>query len=81
MTDFYIQFGKHKNEKLSDVIVNDPQYIQWVMSNKLASEERSNMSYLQYQIKKIQEPKIETGNIFKKKPKKKKEDYISEESD
>jgi len=30
--DDFFMFGKHHNEQLEDVIEDDPQYIEWVIS-------------------------------------------------
>lgn len=31
--DYYLMFGKLAGEKLSDVVLDDPDYLQWVLDN------------------------------------------------
>ena len=51
-------FGKHKGEKIVDVMKNDPKYIEWIM-NKSDMNER-----LKKLIEKLRKPTRHDDDLF-----------------
>ncbi len=45
-----LRFGKHKTEEISEIIINDPKYIEWCLNEKIFELDKTSYKYFEVSL-------------------------------